>query len=116
MRRQAIGSPPFKPPSWSCARETAVEMERSFKAVTPLTEQKQREQSRAEPSSVLRPPSFFTVEEEVFGKELAECTLCAKLGAFVLLFHSENTLIRTCECLFRELIGGNRWEMKPWGD
>lgn len=43
---------------------------------------------------------------------LAESTLCAKLEAFVLLFHSENTPIRTRECLFRELIGINRWEMK----
>jgi len=55
--RQAIGSPPFKPRSWSGARETAVEMERSFKAITPL-----KEEARA-----LLCPLFFTLEE-VFGK------------------------------------------------
>lgn len=42
---------------------------------------------------------------------LAESGLCAKLGAFVLLFHSKNTLIRTRECLFRELMGSNRWRL-----
>lgn len=47
---------------------------------------------------------------------LAESALCAKLEAFVLLFRSENTLIRTRECLFRELISRTRWEMKPRGD
>lgn len=47
---------------------------------------------------------------------LAESTLCAKLEAFVLLFRSENTLIRTRECLFRRLIGSNRWGMKSYGD
>lgn len=55
--RQAIGSPHFKPRSWSGARETAVEMERLFKAVTPL-----KEAARA----LLRPLSFAV--EEVFGK------------------------------------------------
>lgn len=48
----------LKPPSWSGARETAVEMERLFKAVTPL-----KEAARA----LLRPPLFFAAEE-VFGK------------------------------------------------
>lgn len=100
---------PFKPRSWSGARETAVEMERLFKAVTPPTLHPPKKKPPG-PSSVL----FFAVEE-VFGKGLAESTLCAKLEPFVLLFHSENTLIRTRECLFSELIGSNRWEMESRG-
>lgn len=99
---EAIGSPPiFKPRSWSGARETAVEMERLFKAVTPS-----KEAARA----LLRPP-FLRGGGGVW-QRLAESALCAKLGAFVLLFRSENTPIRTRECLFRELMGSNRWEME----
>lgn len=48
---------PFKTQSWSGARETAVEMEHLFKAVTPL-----KEAVRA----LLRP--LFFAAEEVFGK------------------------------------------------
>lgn len=47
----------FKPRSWSGARETAVEIERLFKAVTPLN---------AAARALLR-PLFFELEE-VFGK------------------------------------------------
>lgn len=54
---------PFKPQSWSGARETAVEMERLFKAVTPLsTLPSKKEAARA----LLRP--LFFAAEEVFGK------------------------------------------------
>lgn len=43
---------------------------------------------------------------------LAESTLCAKLEVFVALFHSEKTLIRARECLFGELKGSNRSDMR----
>lgn len=97
---------PFKPRSWSGARETAVEMERLFKAVTPPLKKKRKRGSQGPP-----PSSFLRGRRRCLAR-LAESTLCAKLEAFVLLFYRENTLIRTRECLFRKLIGSNRWEMK----
>lgn len=57
------------------------------------------------------PSSFFCSGGGVWQGRLSN-SLCAKLEAFVLLFHSENTLIMTWECLFRELVGNDRWEMK----
>lgn len=60
--RQAIGSPHFKPQSWSGARETAVEMERLFKAVTP-----RQPSPKKEAVGPLLRFLLFAVEE-VFGK------------------------------------------------
>lgn len=62
--RQAIGSPPFKLQTWRGARETAVEMERLFKAVTPSLPHTHAHTRLKE--ALLRPLLFAV--EEVFGK------------------------------------------------
>lgn len=82
-----------------------------FKAVTPLLKKRERERKR-QPG----PSSFFFAVEEVFGKGRLTLPSVPSWRPFVLLFRSENTLIRTRECLFRELMGSNRWEMKSLGD